>query len=214
MKQFLAIHLCAGLFSFFCSGASAGTITFGNVAPDTTINNFATYVENVDGFDYTFTPTSPLQTFLVDQNLGANFASDFLAITDTVPTNVVTLTSTAGAFNLTSLYAGSGSASAVDLLVTGYIGAMPAFTFPLMPPVSFLGSDPATLLTLNWTNLSKVEFSTTATGVNSIGLDDLVVTAFAPPGPTAVPEPATASLLGLGTMIGAFCQYRRRKRAV
>lgn len=58
-----------------------------------------------------------------------------------------------------------------------------------------------------WTNLDTVLFTST-TSSKTIGLDKIMLESSS----AAVPEPATASIHGLGTLVGAFCQYRRRKR--
>lgn len=133
---------------------------------------------------------------------GTAFVTDSLAFTQPAS---ITLTGPAR-FSLNSLHfvsTGSGINFSVlgNLFGGGTIAQAFSTTVAAFDVAGFSNS---------WDDLTSVTFSSTTVGAD-LALDNVDVAAFSPP--AAVPEPATAAVLGLGTMVGAFCQYRRRKRA-
>ena len=188
MKNLVLFSAAVGVLLFSANGADASVIAFGGAS-----GNISTYSE----LGFTFTRSGGGNMNL--SSAAAPFPTDFLAYNEPA---IVTLTAAGAApFNLNSLnFAGFGSL----FNITG--------NFTIGGPVSSSIATDSSLQAFSpgWTDLTSVVFSTSAAGV--IGLDNVTVDLFSPP--AAVPEPATASVLGLGTLVGAFCQYRRRRRAV
>ncbi len=189
MKNLVLFSAAVGMLLFSANAGCASVIAFGG-----STGNIGTYSEA--GFTFTRSVNGNMNL----NSAGGPFATDFLRYDEPA---IVTLTAAGAApFNLISLNFG-GSGATFDIIGNFTIGG------PSSASIGTTGSLQS--FSPGWTNLTSVVFSTSAAGV--IGLDNVDVELFAAP-PAAVPEPATASILGLGTLVGAFCQYRRRKRSV
>jgi hypothetical protein len=107
--------------------------------------------------------------------------------------NVITLTSDAGTFDLEQLVIGALTSADNEfyMTITGHLADGGLLT------AVFGGFAKATLVHLDWDNLTSVVFTTTT---NS-GLDDIVV--------TSVPEPMSLLLLGSGlSVLGSYLRTR------
>lgn len=199
MKIFVLFSAAVGMLLLPANGSVAGTITFtgGSLGDGASLAN--TYTQTVDGDLYTLAVSAGGAA-----NINATsppFVSSFLTFTQPA---TITLTGPP-AFNLSSLNFAS-TAIAINLSVLGNL--VGGGTLNQSLATTSAGASLDSFNFAGWINLSSVVFSSTSGGA-TIGLDDVVVSAFSPP--AAVPEPATASIIGLGTLVGAFCQYRRRK---
>ena len=158
------------------------------------------YTEGIPGELYTFKAIPGASASVYDAALTApNFSSSILGFAGDAS---IELTGTVP-FDLISLFSGSADLTPVNLKVKGFVGVADTYND------SFSGLVGETQQSFTgWKNLTRVVFSSDTGAGFTVGLDQISLA------PTAVPEPATASLLGLGTMIGAFCKYRRRKQSV
>jgi hypothetical protein len=200
MRSFVLVSAALSIVVISANSAFATIITFtgGSLSAGNSLGAGTPYVES----GYTFSVSGG------SANVNAaslQFADDFLVFTEPAS---ITLTGTGlglSAFNLN--FFNFGGTLAGNFTVTGNKTGGGAFAPLVLSADTTFKSASA----IGWTDLSSVVFSTTSLGTGlKLGLDNVTVEAFTP---AAVPEPATASILGLGTMIGAFCQYRRRKRA-
>ena len=196
MKNFVLFSAAVGMVMFAPHEAFATTITFTGAA-------ITVDTPSVSESGFTFTRDSSIGGSMGISAAGGVFLTgNFLRFNQPA---TVTLTGPP-AFNLMHIDFSSFSIPS-NLSVLGNLvgGGTLSESLTTAGP----GTDPFNFV--NWTNLASVVFSSTSSGA-IIGLDNIDVSAFSPP--AAVPEPATASILGLGTLVGAFCQYRRRRREV
>ena len=98
----------------------------------------------------------------------------------------------------------------LNLDVTGLVGGVPTYFASYI-----LSATAPTLLTFNWANLSEVDFISSGGTQHSgydqgsgtqFALDDLTINS------SAVPEPASAALLGTG-LVGLYGVIRRRRES-
>ena len=172
--------------------ASATTITFEGFAPVGSLVNINPGFPYVEG-GFTLTPTNPLSA-VFDSAAVADMPGNLTDFFGFQESNIPRLRPTGGGvFDLTSLLLGpstnAGPNAVINVTITGHRAVGPDITSTL------LGLTTATTATLNWTNLTSVDFTAT----NDAGLDDIVV--------TSVPEPASLTVLALG--LAAIAATRR-----
>ena len=173
--------------------ADATTITFEGFAPAGGVVNINPAFPYTEG-GFTLRPTNPLSA-VFDSAAAVDMPgnlTDFFGFADSnIPR--LQLTGGIGLFDLTSLLlgpiipAGTGTTS---VTITGHRAVGPDLTSNLV------GLTTATTATLNWTNLTSVDFRATT----AAGLDNIVV--------TSVPEPASLTVLALG-LVGLAASRRR-----
>ena len=196
MKNLVIFSAAIVMLLCSASGAKAAIIDF-NTGADA---NISTYSQpSAPAFVFTRTTVSG------DMSINASFnpfTSDFLRYQEPA---VVTLTASGGAFDLSTLkYAGANSGDVFQVIgIFNDVG-------PLIQSYSFSTNGTLEDFDFNWTNLSSVVFSTSAGG--DIGLDDLNVELYS--APAAVPEPASAAFLGLGSLALVVRRLRRRTSVV
>jgi PEP-CTERM motif-containing protein len=168
------------------SEADATTITFEGFAPVGSLVNINPSFPYTEG-GFTLTPTNPLSA-VFDSAAAADMPGNLTDFFGFQESNIPRLRPTGGGvFDLTSLLLGpntnGGPNSVINVTITGHRAVGPDLTSTL------LGLTTATTATLNWTNLTSVDFTAT----NDAGLDDIVV--------TSVPEPASLTVLALGLAV-------------
>jgi hypothetical protein len=200
-----SMRLLVALTAFVCCGLSNGRleaalIGFEGVAPASGFVHQTTYSEAT----YTFTSTG-LTTLFVDKDSAINMDShdsDSFALANP---SFVTLTGTAP-FNVGFLRVGrqAGFLGLVDLTITGnfFGGGSASHVF------TSIGA--ATTIDANFSNLVSAVF-TTSSSLAPVYFDNVNVTASAP---AAVPEPASAAALCLGSLALVVRRLRRRSSVV
>jgi hypothetical protein len=180
----------------FASAASAVIIDFQGVAASgvqQAVGN--NYIE--DGFKL-FNPGSPSDAAIVGQPSQNTSGSDYYTWNSPTGNNPITLTTIGGiSFNLASLDVGSKGGSAANFNITGFVsGGGTLFT-------GITGASAFSNVTLNWANLTRVEFSFVSGDFGAI--DNLSVNASVPEGGP------TLAMLGL-TLGGIVLLQRKLSR--
>jgi hypothetical protein len=172
---------------------AATIIDFEGYAPPGSLSNVnpaEPYTE--DGF--TLTPTNA-SSAVFDSAASVDFPTDTTDWFGFAESNIITL-SGPSPFTLESLLLGPStlSSGSTSITLVGNISGGGTFT------ETFSGLTTSTLQTLNWSNLTSVEFRAT----DDSGIDDITL--------NSVPEPASLLLLGTG-LVGVGMRRWRQNRA-
>ena len=200
----LLLALTALIFCGLIEGRlEAAPIGFEGVAPANGVQFLSPYTEG----DYTFTSTGPNSLFIdsVSPNHMLGNLTDSLGFYNAGSTTIV-LTGPAQ-FDLSSIDIGKGvlGVGDVDLTIVGnFFGGGST-------SVTYSGVSSKTTFLPGFSNLVSAIF-TTSSSVNSayVMFDNVIVTA----SPAAVPEPASAAFLGLGSLALVVRRLRRRSSVV
>jgi hypothetical protein len=165
---------------------SAAVLTFGNTQSTTPPSP---YFE--EGF---VVSTNTVAEGILDP-AGSVFSSHYFSFQASSLAAATIQTSTLGSFNLTSMDIGIGefaSASSTNITLVGILAAGGTLS------ATFNGVTAVQNIVLNWNDITKV----TITGSVDPGFDNIVV--------SAVPEPSSSFLLGLGVM--SMLAHRKRRK--
>lgn len=196
-RLWLCVLALGGILVFAGKGNAEPILTFEGFAPAgglVNVNPAVPYVES----GFTLTPSNSLSA-VFDSAAAADFPgnsnSDFFGF---IEGNVITLTGPSS-FQLVSLLLGPSSLAGGPASIT-LVGNLFGGGFL---NTTFANLNTATLGTLNWGNLSSVEFRTTAdAAIDNVNLNVV-----------AVPEPMSLLLVASG-IAGLAARMRRRKQQV
>jgi len=183
----------------------ANTITFDDLSVPAAFDSYVVISSGYQGFDWSNfgafygpgTPDSGLNAGVVSSpNVAFDFTGGPASLSSDTP------------FTFTSGYFTAAWNDDLSVLVTGKNGSTIEDTTTIV-----LSATSPTLFTFNWTGLTEIDFSPSG-GTQHLGymgrgdefvLDDLTII-------SAVPEPNSAALLGLGIVVASLVRRRRAGR--